>query len=174
MVAGAARIRVTFQVDADGLLSVSARETTAGVEASIAVKPSYGLSDDEITAMLKDSLAHSQDDALRRAVKEAQVEAQRMIEAVQSALKSSDAGLLDEAQRTNIESLISQLQAAALGEDRSAINAAINALDAGTRDFAARRMNKSIRRAFAGQRVDALEAEVGLVQNAQAPKGNTL
>ena len=173
MVAGAARIRVTFQVDADGLLSVSARETTAGVEASIAVKPSYGLSDDEITAMLKDSLAHSQDDALRRAVKEAQVEAQRMIEAVQSALKS-DAGLLDEAQRTNIESLITQLQAAALGEDRSAINAAINALDAGTRDFAAHRMNESIRRAFAGQRVDALEAEVGLVQNAQAPKGNTL
>lgn len=173
MVAGAARIRVTFQVDADGLLSVSARETTAGVEASIAVKPSYGLSDDEITAMLKDSLAHSQDDALRRAVKEAQVEAQRMIEAVQSALKS-DAGLLDEAQRTNIESLITQLQAAALGEDRSAINAAINALDAGTCDFAAHRMNESIRRAFAGQRVDALEAEVGLVQNAQAPKGNTL
>ena len=173
MVAGAARIRVTFQVDADGLLSVSARETTAGVEASIAVKPSYGLSDDEITAMLKDSLAHSQDDALRRAVKEAQVEAQRMIEAVQSALKS-DAGLLDEAQRTNIESLITQLQAAALGEDRSAINAAINALDAGTRDFAAHRMNESIRRAFAGQRVDALEAEVGLMQNAQAPKGNTL
>lgn len=173
MVAGAARIRVTFQVDADGLLSVSARETTAGVEASIAVKPSYGLSDDEITAMLKDSLAHGQDDALRRAVKEAQVEAQRMIEAVQSALKS-DAGLLDEAQRTNIESLITQLQAAALGEDRSAINAAINALDAGTRDFAAHRMNESIRRAFAGQRVDALEAEVGLVQNEQAPKGNTL
>ena len=173
MVAGAARIRVTFQVDADGLLSVSARETTAGVEASIAVKPSYGLSDDEITAMLKDSLAHSQDDALRRAVKEAQVEAQRMIEAVQSALKS-DAGLLDEAQRTNIESLITQLQAAALGEDRSAINAAINALDVGTRDFAAHRMNESIRRAFAGQRVDALEAEVGLMQNAQAPKGNTL
>ena len=173
MVAGAARIRVTFQVDADGLLSVSARETTAGVEASIAVKPSYGLSDDEITAMLKDSLAHSQDDALRRAVKEAQVEAQRMIEAVQSALKS-DAGLLDEAQRTNIESLITQLQAAALGEDRSAINAAINALDVGTRDFAAHRMNESIRRAFAGQRVDALEAEVGLMQNAQSPKGNTL
>lgn len=173
MVAGAARIRVTFQVDADGLLSVSARETTAGVEASIAVKPSYGLSDDEITAMLKDSLAHSQDDALRRAVKEAQVEAQRMIEAVQSALKS-DAGLLDEAQRTNIESLITQLQAAALGEDRSAINAAINALDAGTRDFAAHRMNESIRRAFAGQRVDALESEIGLMQNAQAPKGNTL
>lgn len=173
MVAGAARIRVTFQVDADGLLSVSARETTAGVEASIAVKPSYGLSDDEITAMLKDSLAHSQDDALRRAVKEAQVEAQRMIEAVQSALKS-DAGLLDEAQRRCIESLITQLQAAALSEDRSAINAAINALDIGTRDFAAHRMNESIRRAFAGQRVDALEAEVGLVQNAQAPKGNTL
>lgn len=173
MVAGAARIRVTFQVDADGLLSVSARETTSGAEASIAVKPSYGLSDDEIAAMLKDSLAHGKDDALRRAVKEAQVEAQRMIEAVRSALKN-DADLLDETQRTGIESLVARLQAAALGEDRAAINAAINALDAETRDFAARRMDKSIRHAFAGQRVDTLEAEIGLAHAAQAPEENPL
>ena len=159
MVAGAARIRVTFQVDADGLLSVSARETTSGVEASIAVKPSYGLSDDEIASMLKDSLAHTKDDALRRAVKEVQVEAQRLIEAVQSALKD-DGDLLDDAQRVRIESLITQLQTASLGEDRAGIHAAMNALDVETRDFAARRMDKSIRRAFAGKQIAALEAEV--------------
>ena len=159
MVAGAARIRVTFQVDADGLLSVSARETTSGVEASIAVKPSYGLSDDEIASMLKDSLAHTKDDALRRAVKEVQVEAQRLIEAVQSALKD-DGDLLDDAQRVRIESLITQLQTASLGEDRAGIHAAMNALDVETRDFAARRMDKSIRRAFAGKQIASLEAEV--------------
>ena len=159
MVAGAARIRVTFQIDADGLLSVSARETTSGVEASIAVKPSYGLSDDEIASMLKDSLAHTKDDALRRAVKEVQVEAQRLIEAVQSALKD-DGDLLDDAQRVRIESLITQLQTASLGEDRAGIHAAMNALDVETRDFAARRMDKSIRRAFAGKQIAALEAEV--------------
>ena len=159
MVAGAARIRVTFQIDADGLLSVSARETTSGVEASIAVKPSYGLSDDEIASMLKDSLAHTKDDALRRAVKEVQVEAQRLIEAVQSALKD-DGDLLDDAQRVRIESLITQLQTASLGEDRAGIHAAMNALDVETRDFAARRMDKSIRRAFAGKQIASLEAEV--------------
>ncbi len=159
MVAGAARIRVAFQVDADGLLSVSARETTSGVEASIAVKPSYGLSDDEIACMLKDSLAHTRDDALRRAAKEAQVEAQRLIEAVQSALKS-DADLLDAEQQARIESLIVRLQAAALGEDRFKINTAMNALELETKNFAARRMDKSIRRAFAGKQIDSLATEI--------------
>ena len=155
MVAGAARIRVTFQVDADGLLSVSAREQTAGVEASITVKPSYGLSDDEVANMLKDSLSHGKDDALRRAHKEAQVEAQRLIEAVQAALRH-DAELLSPDEAQAIEAGIAALQVAALGEDRRAISASMNTLELATKDFAARRMDKSIRRAFAGRRIDEI------------------
>lgn len=155
MVAGAARIRVTFQVDADGLLSVAARETTSGVEASIAVKPSYGLSDDEIACMLKDSMTHTRDDALRRAIKEAQVEAQRLIEAVQAALRS-DGELLAGEQRGRIESQIIRLQTASLGEDRIQINAAMNELEQQTKAFAAMRMDKSISKAFAGKRIESL------------------
>ncbi len=157
MVAGAARIRVTFQVDADGLLSVSAREQTAGVEASITVKPSYGLSDDEVANMLKDSLTHSKDDAVRRALKEAQVEAQRLIEAVQAALKS-DGELLSDEETRQVSAAIAALQVAALGEDRRAISASMNALELATKDFAARRMDKSIRQAFAGRRIEEIEA----------------
>ena len=158
MVAGAARIRVTFQVDADGLLSVSAREQTAGVEASITVKPSYGLSDDEVANMLKDSLSHGKDDALRRAHKEAQVEAQRLIEAVQAALRH-DGELLSPDEAQAIEAGIAALQVAALGEDRRAISTSMNALELATKDFAARRMDKSIRRAFAGRRIEEIAAE---------------
>lgn len=157
MVAGAARILVSFQVDADGLLAVSARETTSGVEASIVVKPSYGLSDDEVANMLKDSLAHTKDDALRRALKEAQVESQRLIEAVQSALKSDD-DLLSTEQMSKIEDAIAKLQTTALGDDRRKINMAMNELEAETKEFAARRMDKSIRRAFAGKSVDEIES----------------
>ena len=153
MVAGAAHIRVTFQVDADGLLAVSAREQTSGVEASIVVKPSYGLSDDEIATMLKDSLAHSKDDALRRALKEAQVEAQRLIEAVQSAIKS-DRDLLTEKEAAAIEIAMARLQAAALGEDRRPIAQAMDELEAQTRAFAARRMDKTIQQAMTGKRID--------------------
>ncbi|MFZ2855366.1 MAG: Fe-S protein assembly chaperone HscA [Rhodocyclaceae bacterium] len=156
MVAGAARIRVTFQVDADGLLAVSAREQASGVEASITVKPSYGLSDDEIAGMLKDSMAHTKDDAQRRALKEAQVEAQRLIEAVQSALKS-DGELLSAEQLAKINSAITSLQAIALGDNRRHLTLAMDDLEAETKDFAARRMNKSIHRAFAGKRIDELE-----------------
>ena len=155
MVAGAARIRVTFQVDADGLLAVTAREQTSGVESSITVKPSYGLSDDEIASMLKDSMAHSKDDALRRALKEAQVEAQRLIEAVQSALKS-DHDLLTTDQHKVIENAIARLQSAALGEDRRQISQAMNDLEAETRTFAAQRMDKTIRKAMAGRRIEEL------------------
>ena len=157
MVAGAARIRVTFQVDADGLLSVAAREQTAGVEASITVKPSYGLSDDEVANMLKDSLSHGKEDALRRAHKEAQVEAQRLIEAVQAALRQ-DGELLTEDEAKTIEAGIAALQVAALGEDRRAISTNMNALETATKEFAARRMDKSIRRAFAGRRIEEIEA----------------
>ena len=156
MVAGAARIRVTFQVDADGLLAVSAREMTSGVEASIMVKPSYGLTDDEVAGMLKDSLAHTRDDALKRALKESQFEAQRLIEAVQAALKS-DSDLLSTEQQTKIETAIASLQTASLGDNRRAITLAMDDLEAETKDFAARRMDKTIQRAFAGKRVDELE-----------------
>ncbi len=158
MVAGAARIRVTFQVDADGLLAVTAREQTSGVESSITVKPSYGLSDDEIASMLKDSMAHSKDDALRRALKEAQVEAQRLIEAVQSALKS-DNDLLTKDQHTVIENAVARLQSAALGEDRRQISQAMNDLEAETRTFAAQRMDKTIRKAMAGRRIEELAGD---------------
>ena len=157
MVAGAARIRVTFQVDADGLLAVTAREQTSGVEASIAVKPSYGLSDDEVANMLKDSLNHSKDDALRRALKEAQVEAQRLIEAVQSAMRS-DRDLLTDDQYAVIATAAARLQAAALGEDRRQIAQAMNDLEAETREFAARRMDKTIRQAMTGKRIDDIAA----------------
>ncbi|HEX5802315.1 MAG TPA: Hsp70 family protein, partial [Azospira sp.] len=160
MVAGAARIRVTFQVDADGLLSVAAREQTSGVEASVTVKPSYGLSDDEIAGMLKDSMEHAKDDAFRRALKEAQVEAQRLIEAVQAAL-ASDGELLADAERARIDNAIVALQAAALGENRRQITLAMDDLEAETKDFAARRMDKSIRKAFAGRTVDELEKTAG-------------
>jgi molecular chaperone HscA len=156
MVAGAARIRVTFQVDADGLLAVSARELTSGVEAKISVKPSYGLSDGEIASMLKDSMAHTKDDAQKRALKEAQVDAQRLIEAVQSALKS-DGDLLSADQREKIEDAVAALQTTALGDNRRQITQAIDDLEAKTRDFAAQRMDQSIRRAFTGKRMDTLE-----------------
>ncbi len=157
MVAGAARIRVTFQVDADGLLAVSAREQTSGIEASVTVKPSYGLSDDEIAGMLKDSLEHTKDDAFRRALKEAQVEAQRLIEAVQSALRS-DADLLSAEEMARVDLAIAKLQAATLGENRRHLTLAMDDLEAETKDFAARRMNKSIHRALAGKNIHELES----------------
>ena len=155
MVAGAARIRVTFQVDADGLLSVSAREQTSGREARIEVKPSYGLTDDEIAGMLKDSFSHAGDDAFRRALREAQVEAQRLIEATQSALQ--DAGeLLSTLERAHIDAAVTRLQAVMIGDDRRAIDAAMQALGSATNEFAARRMNQSVSRALSGRSVDQL------------------
>ena len=155
MVAGAARIRVSFQVDADGLLSVTAREQTTGHEARIEVKPSYGLSDDEIAAMLKDSFSHASDDAFRRALREAQVEAQRLIEAVASALKD-DADLLSAEERSPIDNAIVRLQAAVMGDDRRAIDQAMDALSKGTDEFAARRMNKNVSKALAGKKIDQI------------------
>lgn len=158
MVAGAARIRVTFQVDADGLLAVSAREQTTGVEASISVKPSYGLSDDEVAGMLKDSMAYAKDDALRRALKEAQVEAQRLIEATRAALEQ-DPHLLDSAEITRIESAIAKLQTTMLGDNRRQINLAMDDLGYETQEFAHRRMDQNIKRALAGRKVDELNPE---------------
>ncbi len=153
MVAGAARIRVTFQVDADGLLSVTAREQTTGVESSITVKPSYGLSDDEIAGMLQDSLAHAKDDAMARALREAQVEAERMIEATEAAL-AEDAHLLNEAEATRIRNAIAKLQEAAAGDNRRIINIAMDDLGFETQEFAHRRMDQSIKKVLSGRKVD--------------------
>ena len=155
MVAGAARIRVTFQVDADGLLSVTAREENSGREARIEVKPSYGLSDDEIANMLKDSFSHAGDDAFRRALREAQVEAQRLVEATQSALQD-DAALLSTLERAHVDDAMSRLQVAMSGDDRRLIDQAMKDLSAATNEFAARRMNQSVHRALAGRKVDQL------------------
>jgi molecular chaperone HscA len=157
MVAGAARIRVTFQVDADGLLSVTAREQTTGPEARIEVKPSYGLTDDEVAVMLKDGFSHATDDAFRRALREAQVEAQRLIEAVQSALKE-DAHLLSTLERAHVDACVAKLQAVMMGDDRRAIDGAMDALSKGTAEFAARRMNQSVQRALSGKKIEELES----------------
>jgi len=155
MVAGAARIGVSFQVDADGLLSVSAREVTTGIEASIAVKPSYGLSDSEIARMLQESTAHAADDMRSRALAEAQVETERTIAATESAL-AQDATLLDDAERAQIEQAVAYARGLLVGEDRQALRAALDALNAATEEFAARRMNRSVAGALKGRRVDAL------------------
>jgi molecular chaperone HscA len=157
MVAGAARIRVTFQVDADGLLSATAREQITGHEARIEVKPSYGLTDDEIAAMLKDGFSHASDDAFRRALREAQVEAQRLIEAVQSALKD-DADLLSTLERAHVDSCLAKLQAVMMGDDRRAIDNAMDSLNKATAEFAARRMDQSVKRALSGKKVSELES----------------
>ncbi len=153
MVAGAARIRVTFQVDADGLLSVTAREQTTGVESSITVKPSYGLSDDEIAGMLKDSMAHAKDDAMARALREAQVEAERMIEATEAAL-AEDAHLLNDAEIARITATITKLKELAQGENRRQINIAMDDLGFETQEFAHRRMDQSIKKVLSGRKVD--------------------
>ncbi|EOV0788895.1 Fe-S protein assembly chaperone HscA [Yersinia enterocolitica] len=151
--AGGAHIRVTFQVDADGLLSVTAMEKSTGVEASIQVKPSYGLSDDEIANMIKDSMANAQSDIGARKLAEQQVEASRVLESLQGAL-AEDAALLSEQESTAIAQAMAALQQQMQGTDPHAIEAAIKALDAQTQYFAARRMDASIRRALAGHSVD--------------------
>jgi len=166
MVAGAPRIRVTFQVDADGLLAVAARELASGVEASIVVKPSYGLTDDEIAGLLKDSLTHVKDDALRRALKESQVEAQRLIEAVRSALKA-DSELLAADELARVETGIVRLQSASLAENRRQIVLAMDDLEAETKEFAARRMDKSIRRALAGRNISELDSQAAVARTGE-------
>ncbi len=155
MVAGAARIRVTFQVDADGLLSVSARETGSGVEASVIVKPSYGLGDGQIAQMLKDGFTHAEHDMAARSLREAQVDAQRMVLATRSAL-SADGALLTDAERAAVESLLADTERTAQAGDADAITAAIDALAEGTEAFAAVRMNQGIRQALAGRTIDQI------------------
>jgi molecular chaperone HscA len=156
MAAGAARIRVTFTVDADGLLSVNAREQTSGVEARIDVKPSYGLSDDEIARMLQESFTTAEQDIKARALGEARVDADRMLLATQSAL-NADGDLLRPAEREHIEALMKQLhKVAADSHDAAVIEAATQALAKGTEAFAAERMNNSIRKALSGKNVETI------------------
>ena len=155
MVAGAARIRVTFTVDADGLLSVSAKEQASGVEANVIVKPSYGLSDDQIATMLKDSFATAQQDVQARAVVEARVDADRMLLATRSAL-DADGDLLGETERAEIDVLITALETARSHPDAAVVEAATKALADGTEAFAAERMNRGIARALSGRTVDSI------------------
>tara|TARA_R110002167_G_scaffold188380_5_gene390366 strand:- start:59799 stop:61658 length:1860 start_codon:yes stop_codon:yes gene_type:complete len=153
LAAGAAHIRVTFQVDADGLLSVTAMEKSTGVNTSIQVKPSFGLSDTEIATMLKDSMKYAKDDITRRMLAEQKVEAARVIESLNAAL-AKDAALLDEQEREELVVAIAQLDAVAQQDNIDAIEKAIANLDDKTQDFASRRMDNSIRAALKGQSVD--------------------
>jgi molecular chaperone HscA len=153
LTAGAARIRVTFQVDADGLLSVSARELTSGVETAVVVKPSYGLSDDDVARMLRDGFGAAEADMQARTLREARVDAERLLLATRSAL-SADGDLLAPAERATIDQRMDALESSRQGDDVNAIRSALDALADCTESFAAARMNRSIRSALTGRRVE--------------------
>jgi molecular chaperone HscA len=159
MAAGAARIRVTFQVDADGLLSVTAREQTSGVESSIQVKPSYGLSDDEIATMLQESMSHAREDMDMRNLREQQVEADRVLDALQVALAADGDNLLNKEERAQLEAAMEKVHklAVAEGTDYKSLKAAISELNANSTEFASRRMNASIQQALSGHQLDDFE-----------------
>ncbi|MDG1096629.1 MAG: Fe-S protein assembly chaperone HscA [Methylophilaceae bacterium] len=156
MAAGAARIRVTFQVDADGLLSVSAREETKGIEASITVKPSYGLSEDQITVMLKSSFGAAEADKQARALAEAKVDAMSLISAINIALEQ-DGHLLSESEKDEINASVKSLEQTLNTEDSHAVHAATEALNETTENFAAKRMDASVSRALAGKKIDEVD-----------------
>ncbi|RUO78450.1 Fe-S protein assembly chaperone HscA [Pseudidiomarina taiwanensis] len=155
MAAGAAHIRVTFQVDADGLLSVTAMEKSSGVSASIEVKPSYGLADEDVAEMIKSSMTNAKDDMAARMLREQQVEADRVLEALHSAL-AADGELLSESERSELDAAMQKLEDMRQGSDPKAIEAAIEAVDKASDAFAARRMDASIRKALSGHKVDEL------------------
>jgi molecular chaperone HscA len=156
-VAGAGRVRVTFQVDADGLLSVAAQEKTTGAQASVTVKPSYGLGDGDIERMLRDSYQHAKEDMHARALNEHRVDAQRLIDATRSAV-AEDGSLLTADEMKDIQDKIAFLERAVSTPHVRAIKVASDALNHATEEFAARRMNASVRRALAGRRVASLDA----------------
>jgi molecular chaperone HscA len=153
MVAGAARIAVTFQVDADGLLSVSAHEKTTGVGSSVVVKPSYGLTDDEVAAMLRDGFDHAQADRDARALAEQRVEAEGLMAAIRGAL-AQDGDILSAAERESLDAGLASLETARQGKDHRALKSAVETLNRASESFAARRMDRSVSRALAGRRVD--------------------
>ncbi|MBO6658837.1 MAG: Fe-S protein assembly chaperone HscA [Pseudomonadales bacterium] len=160
MVAGAAKIEVTFRVDADGLLSVSARETSTGVEASVEVKPSYGLTDDEITQMLKSSFDHAADDAAQRSLAEARVEAGRVIEALGNALAEDGEALLPAQDIDMLQQAIKKLQERLSGDDTRAITEGTEMLGRASEEFASLRMDAAVRRALAGKQIADLDNEM--------------
>lgn len=155
MAAGVARIRITYQVDADGLLSVSAREMHSGVEASITIKPSYGLTDEEVARMLLDSIQSAETDMQQRALREEQVEAERTLIATESAL-ASDADLLSETERAELGRLLHEVRERMHGTDCAVLKAAVAALVQGTEEFAARRMDRNVKQALAGKALDEI------------------
>ncbi len=157
MVAGAAKIRVTFQVDADGLLSVSARELSSGVEASVQVKPSYGLTDGEIARMLEDSFRSAGSDKQARALREHQVDAQRLLEAVEAAVAADGDRLLDDEERVAIEAQMAELRALLDSQDAAAIEQQTRRLTQITDAFAARRLDSTVKAALAGRRLNDIE-----------------
>jgi molecular chaperone HscA len=160
LTAGAARIRVTFAVDADGLLTVSAEEKTTGVAQRVEVKPSYGLSHEDMADMLYDSLDHAEEDMARRLLTEARVEARRNLLALEAAL-ARDGGLLSAEERGALDAARARVETAVAGEDRDAINAAAEALETLCKPFAERRMDRGIREALSGMAVSDLEGRVG-------------
>lgn len=157
MVAGAARIQVTFAVDADGLLSVEAREQSTGIKASVVVKPSYGLKDDEIATMLHDSMIHAQHDLMARRLREQQVEAQRVIEALGAALADDGAELLNEEERAGIEAALAKLVEISSSDNQQAIKAEVEALESYCAFYVERRMNANVRKAMSGHNVEEFE-----------------
>jgi molecular chaperone HscA len=154
MVAGAARIKVTFQVDADGLLNVTAEEQTQGVTSSIEVRPSYGLGDNEIETMLRDSMEYAAEDRDARRLREEQVEADRVLEALRSALAVDGDRLLDATERSAIDAAAGALVEQRRGSDYRAIRRAIEAVEKASSAYVERRMNSSIHDAMAGHKVD--------------------
>jgi len=156
MAAGLARAQITFLVDADGILHVTAVEKTSGAEAKVDVKPSYGLSDEEVERMLIDSFEHAEEDKRLRNLLTERMEAERLLAGTQTAMRD-DATLLESDVREAMERAIAGLEAARRGEDATAIHAAAEALDEAARPFAEARMNRSIERAAKGRRIDELE-----------------
>jgi len=159
MAAGAARIRVMYQVDADGLLSVTARESTMGAESHIDIKPSYGLSDGEIEQMLSDSINHAQEDVMQRRLREQQVEAARTLEAIGTAMTADGERLLQTDERVHINEAIAALELLQQSDDVEAIKLACEAVEQASAEFAQRRMDDSIRRALAGHTLDELNTD---------------
>lgn len=160
MPAGMARLKVTFMVDADGILAVSAREEKTGKEAAIRVKPSYGLTDDEVERMIRDSFAHADTDMGERLLAVERVEADRILQATATALSSS-ADLLLADERAAIEAAMAELEKRKAGSDHVAMRTAIGALDAVSKDFATRRMNQALDKGLRGQAIGAVEDKVG-------------